>query len=271
MTTISHAFCLNCDSQVERWNRFQIEIKKLNIDVERFSAIPIDKIALKQTAFDNSEENKKSIPLKFSVMRGKQDLITILKKYCITKDGVRKRSKKELSNLQSFGEMFKIARDNGWDNVLIFEDDTYFNTDNAGLILQNALNELPENWDILYLGLYLKNSSKGKLHKYSEHLLRFDEKGKFTIWGAHAILWRYTIFDKIIDYIFNNESYRYLTDFIIASLIIPYGNVYMINPPIAFQTKNTQLQTGSERIHSSFNFDELEKECLKTITNLTSF
>lgn len=265
MPIISHAYCLNCDAQVERWNKFQVEAKKLNIDVERFSALPIDKITIKQTLFDNKNKPKPSKPI--SVMRGKEDVVSLIRDHHAMKGNKRKRNNKELSNLQSFGEMFKLARDNKWDNVLIFEDDTYFNVNDSGATLQSALNELPDEWDILYLGLYLKACSKGKLHKHSKHLLRFDEKGKFTIWGAHAIVWRHTVYDKLIKYIFNNEGYQYLTDFIIASMIIPSGNVYMMNPPIAFQSK--EVQGGKDRIHGRFNFDALERECLTAISKLT--
>lgn len=70
----------------------------------------------------------------------------------------------------------KECVEKGYKTILILEDDIVF-TD--CIFLRDALNEIPEWWDLLYLGANINGT---KLERYSDHL--FKIKNSFT---THAV------------------------------------------------------------------------------------
>jgi len=81
---------------------------------------------------------------------------------------------------QSFNKSTKAILSEFWasgsDSLLFLEDDCVFQ--DLGH-LEQALSELPENWDIVYLGANLLN---GTPERYSDHLFRVREA-----WTTHCI------------------------------------------------------------------------------------
>tara|TARA_Y100000361_G_scaffold28941_1_gene23744 strand:+ start:130 stop:891 length:762 start_codon:yes stop_codon:yes gene_type:complete len=108
-------------------------------------------------------------------------------------------------------DIISNCKSRGVKSVLILEDDTYPNLE----IIDKQINEVPYDWDIIYLG----HSSFDLLAKYeSEPLVtertfldetskhRFGGWKKIRAWGTYGMIVRNTVFDKYInelkDYVF---------------------------------------------------------------------
>jgi glycosyl transferase family 25 len=61
----------------------------------------------------------------------------------------------EIACSLSHKNIYRLMTENNWKRVLIFEDDVVPDLKNISL-LPDMINELPEDWELLYLG-YLKN------------------------------------------------------------------------------------------------------------------
>lgn len=70
----------------------------------------------------------------------------------------------------------------GWENYLLLEDDAIFTPD-FPKVFERAAQELPEDWDQLYLGFQALNTHLAKFEKYSKHLLRVGDAHR-----AHAYM-----------------------------------------------------------------------------------
>ena len=81
---------------------------------------------------------------------------------------------------------------------MILEDDILCCVDNAKEALEIAMEQLPEDWDALWLGANLQIP----IERYSENL--FSLKGAFT---THAIIWNNQnhVVDEILNY-YNHEN-----------------------------------------------------------------
>jgi len=93
--------------------------------------------------------------------------------------------------------MLRKFFESGKGTCLILEDDVVFQ--NIG-DLGNALSELPENWEILYLGANIREE---RPVKYSGHLFHLK-----NAWTTHAIAYTRAAAEKIIAE-FPNEHYMY--------------------------------------------------------------
>lgn len=90
--------------------------------------------------------------------------------------------------------------------------------------LEAALNELPEDWDIVYLGANLLN---GQPERFSSHLFRVR-----AAWTTHAIAYN----RKVVQFILDNQpdiSEEMVDNFLGKQL--PNLNAYVVAPMIAYQ------------------------------------
>lgn len=89
--------------------------------------------------------------------------------------------------------IIKLAKENRYNNILVLEDDIYFNKDSAGS-LEKALDNLKQvKWDIFYLGVSLC---------LNDIPYAFRENNLLKIVGArstHAIAYNSNIYDKLLD------------------------------------------------------------------------
>lgn len=120
---IDNIYVINMDKDINRLDKVKKECDKFNIKFERFPGI-------NPNTLSEDEKNK---------------YITIFcQKYCT-------------NGMIGCGlSHFKIYEDvinNNYNNVLILEDDIYFEED-FHYILNNALGELPNDYDILYIGSF---------------------------------------------------------------------------------------------------------------------
>lgn len=90
--------------------------------------------------------------------------------------------------------------------------------------LESALNELPENWDIVYLGANLLN---GQPERFSQYLFRVR-----AAWTTHAIGYN----RKVVQFILDNQpgiSEEMVDNFLGKQL--PSLNAYVVAPMVAYQ------------------------------------
>ena len=124
--------------------------------------------------------------------------------------------KSQLGMLQQF-------QNTGKRNLLCFEDDCIFvNT----IYFARAFKELPDDWDILYLGA---NVTDPHPEKYSKHLRKIR-----SAWTTHGIAYS----RKMVDHIVSNyksweESGMY--DDWLSNNILPVFNCFVTVPMIAYQ------------------------------------
>jgi len=117
----------------------------------------------------------------------------------------------------------KIKQEN-IEYTLILEDDVVV-IDNFNEVFQLILNELPEDWDLLYLGGW----NKGEIKKYSEHLNIAEH-----VLTTHCFLVRQKFVDTMLETINSN---KFKID-VVFSKFLPMGKCFISNPIIAWQREN---------------------------------
>ncbi len=115
-------YCLNLDRRIDRWAKVKSEFDRLNILVERWSAI--DGENLEESNYSQLINEKKSSKL------GKIE------------------NKFAMACLLSHLSIIKDAKNNGFKKILIFEDDVIFSNDFS----EKIKIILKLNWKLLYLG-----------------------------------------------------------------------------------------------------------------------
>ena len=152
-------YCINLDHRTDRWEESQEYFKKYNIEVERFSAV-------------NGRDKSKIL----QTMKADQGIL-------------KKRPGLLGCSLSHYGAI-KKGYDNGYNNVFIFEDD-FILVDNFEEELEKAIQELPEDWDMFYLGAN-HLSKKNFPIKVTERIYKL--RGSFA---AHAYAVNGKFFEKI--------------------------------------------------------------------------
>jgi len=116
---------------------------------------------------------------------------------------------------------------------MVFEDDVHFlyDKDTTDLVLNKALQQIPSDWDCLFLGA----SPQQPQERYSDNLFRL--KNAYT---THAILW-HTRPNGAIEYILKNKDRINKIDVFFSSEIFTTFNCYLVYPLLV-----TQRQTQSD-------------------------
>jgi hypothetical protein len=101
--------------------------------------------------------------------------------------------------------------------------------------LENALGELPSDWDIVYLGanLILWNNGEVAPERFSKHLFRVS-----CAWTTHAIGYN----KKCVPFILENQpdvSERMFDNYL--SDLLPRLNAYIVAPMVAWQRPHHSL------------------------------
>lgn len=143
---IDNVYIINMDKDSERLKKVTKECNKFNIKFKRFSGINSNKL---------SKEEKNKYITKFC------------QTYCT--NGMIGCG---LSHIKIYEDIIN----NNYNNVLILEDDVYF-VDNFHHILNNAVKEIPNDYDILYLGS-IGSSSKETYYDYNYFLKLLNNKNK---------------------------------------------------------------------------------------------
>ena len=94
-------------------------------------------------------------------------------------------------------EVCRLAKLNNWCNYLVLEDDFEFNLNPAETFdaLNGVLQELPYDWDMLYLGGNLTDQyGMPPIQKFSKHLFRL-----YSCHTTHAMALNSTFYDAFLD------------------------------------------------------------------------
>lgn len=160
----------------------------------------------------------------------------------IKKDGLfAPQNRRRILNLGEIGcfishrEIWKYAKEKGYSKVLILEDDAEIQED-ANAVFSEAIESLPDNWDMLYLGQRnydnLKNSREkdGDMAALTGHVSGSLYEAK-RCWLTHA----YAINIKCVDYLLEHtKQIDWPIDGVLAD-VQKELNVYAFYPSLVVQ------------------------------------
>jgi GR25 family glycosyltransferase involved in LPS biosynthesis len=196
---IDKTYIMNLDTRTDRWENIIKELKKIGIsNYERFSSI---------------KPNPADYPFEY------------INKLTLAGSDHHQFKVAALGSKLSHIEILKKARNIGYSQILMLEDDAEFR-DDANEIFDTAMIEIEQNninWDMLLLGFnHLNRPTKisDRLHKTN---------GSYT---THSYIIRKSIYDIVI----NNALLSGLElDRYYALEIHPIYQCYCIMPPLAWQ------------------------------------
>lgn len=159
-------YCINLDERPDRWEHSKKQFDVLNISdrVKRFSAIK----PIKDSRWDRptSWKNSARYPLTGAV-----------------------------GCAESHKAIIKIAKENKYKNVMVFEDD-FTIEDNWKDNLSSAISDL-KHYDIFYLGYTLHNA-ENLIVPAGKNLCKCKSNRKRGIHRTLALAYNHTIYDKLI-------------------------------------------------------------------------
>ena len=127
---------------------------------------------------------------------------------------------------RSFKKAIGEAQKLGLKQVLIFEDDVRFTSEKSREGFQNALDSLPDDWDVLLGGIYADTN----LFDCNEHVKKVE-----SFSALHCVLLRDTMYDKILAHKEDNHKTVDLDTYIGTFSKNEEINVYLAYPMIAIQ------------------------------------
>lgn len=161
-------YCINLDKRKDRWKKSLEIFKYYNIEVERFPAID----------GHNPSGILPGMKIKGTILEDRPGLLGC--------------------SLSHFSIISK-AKESNLDNIFIFEDD-FILIDDFNNKLEKAIDKLPKNWDMFYLGANHLKPSNFPI-KFSEYIYKL--KGSYS---AHAYGVNKKFFDIIINTFENLEK-----------------------------------------------------------------
>ena len=140
-------------------------------------------------------------------------------------------------------------------NLLVLEDDVEFTTD-ARAIFDKAITQLPDNFDVLYLGANLR----APLKRYSDNLHKLKD-----CWCTQAVLYS----QKACDYIaanFNPETDQIFDEWMRIKGLNEL-NSFLVTPMIAFQSQSYSDLQLSDKSYTALMKESEAKYTERIITN----
>lgn len=208
-------YCINLDKRKDRWLEIQEEFQKNEIEVERFSAIEGNPMGWKHVLEDQGKLNH------------------IKKQSFIGAAGC----------MASHVNLWKTAKKNGYDNILIVEDDCIFR-ENLQQLFSQRISEVPNNWDLLYFGGVHKTCNGKYLpESVSDYVLKCARMITTTCYAIKS-----SCYDLAIDTVLENEPvFHAVVDGYLAAYIQPKCNAYAFAPPFAWQRAGYSDIQGGRR------------------------
>lgn len=147
------------------------------------------------------------------------------------------------------------ALSEGWENYLLFEDDAIF-TDDFRRVFERATQELPEDWDQLYLGFQPLNTRQAKFEKYSRHLLRVGDAHR-----AHAYMLNRRAYPVYLKHLFDiaDKPAEYHIDHWFGQLHLARENgrrvvnVFATYPQIVNQSAGLSDINGADNVERAWS------------------
>lgn len=159
-----------------------------------------------------------------------------------------------LGCIKSHLEILKLAQRSNLKNVLVFEDDVVFVNNDVQGVMGNVIEQLPQNWELLYLGANLHSP----LVKQSDNLVKL-----FNGFSTHAISYNsnlYNIFIKRYNTMNTVMLQGDILDVWLASTIQTRGNSYLVKPLLA-----SQMNDYSDIAKSDVNYSFIEERYKKFV------
>lgn len=139
--------------------------------------------------------------------------------------------------------------------IAVFEDDCKMVEDWS--VVETAMQELPDDWDMLYIGANLNKP----LTKYSEHLFRLK-----NAWTTHGMIYGS---QRVIDYICKNmPKDETPIDVFYSKEVLEKFNCYLVNPICAIQRGsysdiNNGVRNYEELMLNNFTKNTMNQEIPK--------
>jgi glycosyltransferase involved in cell wall biosynthesis len=174
---------------------------------------------------------------------------------------VTKHKNPKIGCLQSHLGIIELARDNNVPYVVIIEDDCEFIRDPNMIDGKLVLNNVPDDWRMLYLG--------GCVNAIMDNTN--DNWKKVTTWLAHSYIIRSNIYDLVLrlgeQYIGKKEI-----DEIYCELINPLYDSYIVYPLLTEQYESqSDIQViNTDRTCETENFEDTIKEMNKVNQDIIS-
>jgi hypothetical protein len=207
--------CINLDKRKDRWGDAQIQFRKAGIEVERYTAI------------DGN-------PMGWSHWRDKIEGASI--------DNIKPRSFWGAAGcIASHTNIWKMAKENNWSNVLIIEDDCDF-VDELQQRFADGIIEVPVDWDLLYFG-GVHETCGGKFipETISPNIMKC---ARLITTTCYAI--KNTCYDLAIETVLADEPWFHTAvDGYLAAYIQPKCKPYVFHPPLVWQRGSfSDIQLG---------------------------
>lgn len=153
--------------------------------------------------------------------------------------------------VKTMRSLLTFCVESDFNNVLIFEDDLKIVNPGIGEIFSDCMDELPENYDLLYLGPNLSIEPK----KYSAHLLRGT-----GMYSTHAVMYSRAAIEFILEVLDENEAY----DITLVKKVQPGMQSYCTFPMLVSQ-HNTYSDIGKREIDYTKFLEKRFKEKTKDL------
>lgn len=173
---VGGAFYINLNSRSDRKEQFEEELKKIKlVGVERVEAIELSKEQSEEITNNGGWTHP---PIYEKSMQEHLGNLLRFQRSCV----------------ESHKKAIKLAQENDWENVLIFEDDCVFMSEDIQQVLNDIQNFIKENkqWDLIFLGISLLHVPE----KYNEKFYKLA--GRF--FTTHAYLINKKFYSTVLDY-----------------------------------------------------------------------
>lgn len=108
-----------------------------------------------------------------------------------------------LGLVQTYFKIFELIKDKPTEEIILIEDDCVF-SENFSENVNNFLNELPNDWNILYFGGNHNPSLAPPPSKFTEHVRKVHHT-----YSAHCVVMKTKVFFELIEIL---KTLRYQTD-----------------------------------------------------------
>lgn len=201
----AHACVINLDSRKDRWARIQAHLRGLGLQAERFSAVSMHRL-------DNDPPSPQ------------------LREFLLRVDGDSDRFEHKLratwACMRSHLAVIAMAKDRGWPQVLVLEDDCEFESYAPAVLRRVPAQLLSRDWTMLYLGGTLKKG--GQTRKVSANLVAVNR-----VRLAHAYVVKAELYDRILQ---EAPLSGLPLDWYYSENLLPTTRAFLVRPLLARQS-----------------------------------
>lgn len=194
-------YCINLDRRTDRWENCEKQFKKYGLNVERFAAV------------------------------NGNDLIP---------KGVNGLMAGEVGVIRSNYNVIKDAKNNGYKNIIIFEDDVELCDDFINKFTE-FFSKVPKDWGFLYMG----GNHVGGLSMINDNVAKINHS-----YAIHAICVNEMVYDHILELLPNEKE----------QVDVTYAKLQKIFPSYVFRPHLAWQKDGHSDIQGGYqNYDFLKK------------